>query len=367
MGQESRRRERSRFLDLIRAGATLRVFLYHATGVVWLSWIAAMPAMFVVSGALYARSLERRPWPELLPVRSRRILLPWAAWSAFVIVLYTAAGQWSRVPGWGVVGFVFPLAPARGAGSGPSDPYYWTWMTLWYVTAYLWCMLVGIPLRQAHRRAPLLTLAALAAPVLLSGVLRAPALGALTINVFFWVLGYSLADRHLDGLRGIRGVVGAAVLGGIGLAYGGAVTGFRVVITEQPFLTLTMGGALVALLLSVRPWLERVAGASVVAYPVELFKQRAMTIYLWHAASVGLVGRLIAHGRLDAANLAGRLGIAAAVTAALVLALGWIEDLAAGRPGRLWPDLSGARTDPPPVPERRQNSGQQRLGAEQHP
>jgi len=55
-------------LDGLRAIAILRVITWHASGWSWTTWIiSSVPAMFVVTGALLARSLQKAsafqaPW-----------------------------------------------------------------------------------------------------------------------------------------------------------------------------------------------------------------------------------------------------------------------------------------------------------------
>jgi len=66
-------------LDVLRAVATIRVVLYHASGDSRWSWFAAIPVMSFVGGALYAASLDRRPPLHALGQRLRRIVIPlWA-------------------------------------------------------------------------------------------------------------------------------------------------------------------------------------------------------------------------------------------------------------------------------------------------
>ena len=50
---------RDGFLDLLRAASIVRVMIWHALGYWWISWtFAAMPAVFYVSGAVLAASMQ---------------------------------------------------------------------------------------------------------------------------------------------------------------------------------------------------------------------------------------------------------------------------------------------------------------------
>jgi len=47
-------------LDALRALALVRVMIWHVFGVAAITYVAAMPAMFFVTGSLLAKSLGRR-------------------------------------------------------------------------------------------------------------------------------------------------------------------------------------------------------------------------------------------------------------------------------------------------------------------
>ena len=260
---------RERFLDALRAVATLRVVLYHATGNAHLSWFAAMPLMFFVGGALYGKSLSRSPWRPLLKKRTRRILIPWTAWVVMIALVYALTGEWRNVPWWGAIGFVFPLLPPHGPLGAAAGDLYWTWMALWYISAYLLFMVVGIPLRRLQQRAPWLTLGALLTPVLISAAVGAPSLGAPTYNLLFWVLGYCYVDGLLT-FRSRRLMVIATIgCAAIAAGYAATVSGFGLTLTESPFLSVAVGCAWVLGSLTMREPITRWARPPVAAYPVE--------------------------------------------------------------------------------------------------
>lgn len=326
-------------LDVLRAVAIARVILYHASGDPRWSWFAAIPVMFFVGGTLYAASLERRPPRQVLRQRLRRIVIPLWAWSAFVFVVYTVARAWNRVPIWGVPGFVVPISPAVGPGGtigsgGDHDPLHWTWMALWYVNAYVIFMVVGAPLRRFHRRHPSALLAILAIPVVLSGALRVDALGVLTANLLFWCLGYSYHDRRdrLPSRRSLALTSGAAAM--VGLGYAATVTGFDVTTTSSPFLNDAVGLAWICGLVALAPQIERLASWSIVSTTTGWIQRRAMTLYLWHP--LGLVLIRWGLGGPSPGTLVARTALAVTLTAAVIVVMARLEDVAARRsaPGR---------------------------------
>ncbi len=336
MGDAVKVATRDRTLDVIRAVATVRVVIFHTTGEPRWSWVAAMPLMFFVGGALFAASLDRRPARQVLPQRLKRIVIPVWVWAALVAVTITVAGAWASVPWWGIPGFLVPILPAVGAGRA-GDPLYWTWMALWYINAYIVFMLVGVPLRKLQQRAPRATLLLLFGPVLISGLAQSPAIGALTANLGFWVLGYFYHDnRHR--LPSTSKLASVAVCSAtIGLGYALVTTGTHVTVTAIPMLTATIGLAWVAAALAAGPLVHRALMLRPVDRTVEFIQQRAMTIYLWHAAAIGLAGALATRFPLVRSSMSTRVAIVFALTFLLSIGVGWVEDFAANRQMRLWP------------------------------
>jgi peptidoglycan/LPS O-acetylase OafA/YrhL len=322
-------------LDVLRAVATVRVVLYHSSGDPRWSWFAAMPAMFFVGGALYAKSLDRRPSMVVLRHRLRRILVPMWAWSAFVFLVYTVNGSWGRVPGWGIPGFILPITPPVGP-QGLHDPLHWTWMALWYLNAYIVFMIIGIPLRRLQQKHPVAIMAVLAVPIVVSGIAGPNAVAGLTSNLVFWLLGYWYHDhRHRMPSRRTLGGVGL-VATVIALGYGAAVTGQWVIVTSDPFLNAAVGVAWVALALALAPGVERVAALRPVDVVVTWIQQRALTIYLWHALATGIVIEWALHNSTFDSGWT-RVAAVFVLTFLIVLATGWIEDVAAERRAKVWP------------------------------
>ena len=87
----SRRGARETALDTLRSFATVRVMVWHAFGIAAITYlVAAMPAMFFVTGSLLAKSFERRPLRTVLHDRFIRLFVPlWTfglvAWTAMIV------------------------------------------------------------------------------------------------------------------------------------------------------------------------------------------------------------------------------------------------------------------------------------------
>ena len=86
-------RNRSRYVDTLRAVAITRVFLHHT---LWISWLAVLfPSMFVMfglAGAMTAATLERKGPATTVRSRLRRLLPPLWALAAVAIPLMLIHG-----------------------------------------------------------------------------------------------------------------------------------------------------------------------------------------------------------------------------------------------------------------------------------
>lgn len=316
---------REPYVDLLRAAAIVRVFLLHT---LWLSWLPAVfpaiPVMFALGGYLAAASLERGgPW-RTVTSRLRRLLPPLWVLAAVAVPLMLARG-WPDFRPTAVLYWLVPVAnPPSSEWGGPLA------LALWYLRAYLWLVLLTPALWWAFRRAPVVTLAALPAAATALYLAGPPAnpigdvLWSSTAYGTCWVLGFSRHTGLLFRLSWrLTGVVTAA-LAGAAMAWG-ATHRYPDVLAE-----LLWGLAFVLVLMRARPafgWWRR---TSPLARFVAFVNARAVTIYVWHLPVMFAAMGLLAYANRPAEPLI-TLAVGTPLLAGVVLAVGWIEDLAARR------------------------------------
>jgi CubicO group peptidase (beta-lactamase class C family) len=349
---------RDRFLDTIRTLALVRVTLWHAFGAPVLTYVvAAVPAMFFVTGSLLATSLDRRPWPRVLLDRGRRVLVPlWlfgaVAFAAMAVASHVAPGRSTEVPWRSVVFWVLPLGDPQGSaweGGWMSQP-------LWYVRTMFWLLLLSPALRALHRRlglwlaavpgAGLVVLEALArrnvvvdaAPELLWQV------GDVALATIFLLAGFAHRDGRFDRLGAggwLRGAAVAGVVSTIWIATQPVPLG---VVNNSHPAHLFVGAAWLCVLFAARGPVLWIGSMGPVRVAVDWMAQRTMSVYLWHSTGIIVTYQLLARSpELPyALYVPAMIGGMAAVTACLVLATGWVEDLAARRPMQLWPQVAPA-------------------------
>lgn len=348
--------DRERGLDALRTIALVRVVLWHAFGAAAITYVvAAVPAMFFVSGSLLAKSYRRRPTLTVLADRMRRILVPlWAlaavAYTAMWLAWRIAPSEATQVPWRGVALWLLPLADPGGSaweGGYLSSP-------LWYVRTMVWVLALSPLAIAALRRAPAITLGTLVAGVVALDLLnRRPSWRIDALPDLVWQAGdvvlftifLLLGVLHRDGAFGRlhrRDLVTLALV---------CAAGAQVWVLTQPVpdkvvnnshpMHLLVGAAWLFVALAAMPWLEQLAASRRSGLVIRWVSQRTMTIYLWHP--VGIVVTYIALRRAgtlppgvwSAAVIVGTI----AVTAVGVLLFGWIEDVAAGRAPRWCPSV----------------------------
>lgn len=358
---------RDKYLDLLRAIALCRVVVFHTFyQAVWLSFFPSMGVMFALAGSLMARSLDQRPAAVVLRNRARRLLLP--LWVYGVVVVgglllqgwrpASEPGGWWRLLTW-LVPIADPAAPADIGGESGLLPSNWGFQSveiLWYIRAYFWFVLLSPFLLRTFRRwpltttlAPLLLVVALTPGVVnVTGIAEGPVWDFGTYGAC-WMLGFA----HHDGL--LRRLSARTVLVcGAGLMVLGLISalahvheyGWDITVDSLAQGSWSLGACL--LLLRVSPsWAQLPPRLRFLDGAVTLINNRAVTIYLWHnfvlMLTVPLTDPLWDVPVLDSTvpwllESPGLL-LAAMVPllAVLVMAVGWVEDVAARRPPRLWP------------------------------
>ncbi|MFD7968781.1 acyltransferase family protein [Streptomyces clavifer] len=337
---------RDRSFDVLRAFALVRVVTYHTFEWPWLGFLfPSMGVMFALAGSLMARSLAR-PAAGVIRGRLRRLLIP--VW-VFGLVLGAAMLLHGWVPGPDVLYWVLPLGDPRGDAWGEQ-----AWAVLWYLRAYLWFVLLSPVLLRVFRSAPLPVLGLSLVPVVVleAGAGGVPegrlgsALGDLSVFLFCWLLGFAHREGALDRLRGARVAAAALPLMAAGAwwAVRHPVDG-SVDLDDIPLAQALWSAGFVLLLMRFRPRFDALARRPVADRIVTVFNARAVTVYLWHEvalmAAVPLIDLMwevpMLERRLPLDSPWVQFGVAWVLTAAAVLCLGWVEDVAAGRGPRLLP------------------------------
>ncbi|MHC3474203.1 acyltransferase family protein [Streptomyces sp. 7R007] len=374
---------RDRYLDLLRSLALVRVVVYHLFGWAWLTVLfPSMGVMFALAGSLMARSLNR-PAPSVIRGRVRRLLPPLWAFSAVALALMFAGG-WNPVKDpdnggtWGVVDLVNYVVPIG------APPYPWhlgsksglledTWAVqacgpLWYLRAYLWFVVASPLLLWAFRRVPWATLLAPLAltAVVGTGLVTIPGETGNAVTDFAvyggcWVLGFAHHEGMLRRVPRYLAVSCSALLMAFGLWWASGHLGpDGWDLNDIPLAQATWSFGFVVILLQYAPsWQELPGRLARWDRLVTLSNNRAVTIYLWHnmliMATVPIIDQAYnlpfmqsdrAVAALDSTYMLWMFFLVWPLIAVAILAFGWIEDIAAKRSPRLWPDGSrraGAR------------------------
>lgn len=350
---------RDRYIDSLRALALVRVVTYHLFGWFWLPILfPSMGIMFALAGSLVAASLDRetRHYSHVLLKRLRRLVPP--VWAMAIILIpamfamgWTSSGDGASGPGWSLFAFwVVPFA------APPASVAVEEWVyPLWYLTTYLWLVLLSPPLLWLFRRWPRRMLALPLMLVLLaaSGILELEGRsGDVILNVATYAACWMLGFAHHDGLlRRLRRwtvltVGGAAAAFGLWWAWAHPTPDSGANVSDIPVASAFYGLGVVLILLHFyldMSWLSRIP---VLDRLIRVINQRAMTIYLWGNVAIAAMWGLIGTweplaGYVDSSDHAiatGCILFAATwiVLGVIVLTLGWVEDVAARRrPGLL--------------------------------
>ncbi|MGW0813693.1 acyltransferase family protein [Streptomyces viridiviolaceus] len=366
---------RDRYLDLLRSLALVRVVVYHLFGWAWLTVLfPSMGVMFALAGSLMARSLNR-PAMSVIRGRVRRLLPPLWAFSAVVLALMFANG-WNPLKDpnldgtWGLASlfnYIVPIgAPPFpwhiGSKSGLLED---TWAVqaagvLWYLRAYLWFVVASPLLLWAFRRAPWPTLLAplgLTA-IVGTGLVIIPGETGNAVTDFAvygscWVLGFAHNDGMLKKIPRYVAVSGASLVMAFGLWWASnhlGPDGWD--LNDIPLAQATWSFGFVVILLQYSPsWQELPGRLAKWDRLVTLSNNRAVTIYLWHnlliMATVPIIDLAYklpfmqserAVGALDSAYTIWMFALVWPLIGLMVMAVGWVEDLAAKRKPRLWPN-----------------------------
>ncbi|MFJ3820457.1 acyltransferase family protein [Streptomyces nodosus] len=366
---------RDRYLDLLRSIALVRVVAYHLFGWAWLTVLfPSMGVMFALAGSLMARSLKR-PALSVIKSRVRRLLPPLWAFSAVVLTLLFVSG-WNPVKDpdnggtLGVVQLVNYIVPIG------APPFPWhigsphglledTWAEeaagpLWYLRAYLWFVVASPLLLWLFRRVPWATLLAPLAltAVVGTGLVTIPGETGNAVTDFAvyggcWVLGIAHQEGFLAKIPRYAAVSCATLVMAFGLWWASGHQGDEGWdLNGIPLGQACWSFGFVVILLQYSPsWQELPGRLRRWDKLVTLSNNRAVTIYLWHNMLImatfpladllydlPFMGSDAASSALDTTYSLWTFVMAWPLIGLAILAFGWVEDVAAKRSPRLWPD-----------------------------
>lgn len=304
--------------------ALLRVMLWHATGWAPVTWVvAAIPAMFAVTGSLLVRSVERRGWRAAMWHRAVRLFPPLWLYSTVVVIASRLNGSHTS-PLWT---FYLPvIEPASTLGDG------WFTTPLWYLRAYLWVLAVSPLLVWATKRFGAAVVAGGALTTVLIALRSDPhsrvasLVGDLFLYGTFTAAGMCfLARRRANRLALAATAILALAAGLLWLPGHRPADG---IINHDRVAHLIVGAFSSASLLLVPGALSRLASWRYGA----MLSRHSVTVYLWHSGVAWAVWHLqpAAWSHLVRASIT--FGATLAIVPLVVFAVGDVET----RPERWW-------------------------------
>jgi len=272
-------------LDGLRAIAILRVITWHASGWSWTTWIiSSVPAMFVVTGALLARSLQKASAFQTLWKRFKRLLLPLWFYSLTVYLL----SKHFHVRTSAVWTFFLPF-------SQPTSLIANQWFTsaMWYLRAYVWVLILSPFIYALTRKWKSI--------IPITGIIAVVVLGVWNIDTagFGWAVGdivlYSTCTaagmawlvQGRPSPRTLHFAAFAFLVGACGwLLFRQPLDG---VVNNDHVLHLLVGGFWTALLLHFPRTLSLFSTTAVSRF----LNRYPLSIYLWHSMTAWFFWQLV--------------------------------------------------------------------------
>ena len=346
-----------RFLDVLRAVAVVRVVSWHAFGAPFITYlVAAVPAMFFVTGSLLQRSFSVHGIRATVGDRLRRILVPlWVFTGVAFTVMYGAyrrnPSDITAVPWRSGLAWVLPIVDPHGSTWESG----WMSSPLWYLRTLVWLIALAPILFWAARRWPIKTLAGLGAGVIMADAIgrwdesllyttRVPWLaGGVCLYSFFFVLGHLYQEGRLAHINNETWAAGGVLAVAAAVAWTATNPIPDGVVNDSHPAHLMIGMAWLCTFLALKPLIERAAANAGVARLVQTVNRRSLTIYLWHSSAIILSYQLLwrTNARLPFGMFnAALLALTVTLTTAFVAIFGAFEDLAARRRVQSWPTVS---------------------------
>ena len=277
--------QRDAALDGLRALAILRVITWHASGWSWTTWIiSSVPAMFVVTGALLARSLQKGSAFQVLWKRFKRLLVPLWCYS---IVVY-ALSFYFQVRTSAIWTFFLPF-------NQPTSLIASQWFTsaMWYLRAYVWVLVLAPFIFALTRRWKSLIPAVGIVAVVAFGIRNNDTTG------FSWAVGDILlySTCTAAGMAWlVHGRPSARTLRYAAIAFLAATCGWLLyrqpldgVVNNDHVLHLFVGGFWTALLLHFPNTLSSFSTTSVSRF----LNKYPLSVYLWHSMAAWFFWQLV--------------------------------------------------------------------------
>ena len=348
---------RDRFLDLLRLIAVVRVVLLHTCTkppVIYLPWIQwifpGMAEVFFVSGVVTATSLRRRGGLAVVKARLRRLLPPYYAYAVVALLVMAVTDARSPLPNAtlrrnDVLSFLFPIVRPTGSVTRVI-----LWGHLWFLTTFLWVIVLAPLTFAIYKRFRLWSL--LVHTSVFAALVWCDKRGVFVVreelyNVamfgWFFQLGYAYSDATLQRLR--RGRLFAA---GVALFVMGWLVAERIepvwrkavkeMYASQSAHFLVGAAWMLGVLALQRPIGAWLAGRRLRV--LDVVTQRTYTLFVWGPAANAVA--MAASRRIGGANgnLPIYLFVSALMLTGMVLAFGWIEDLASKRSPQVFPRVA---------------------------
>lgn len=350
---------RNRYFDALRAAALARVLLLHLFGWAWLPLVfPSMGVMFALAGSLMAGSLmagsldRSQASSTVIGRRLRRLLPPlWAFGVVLVPVMFvtgwTATVDGTQSLGPSLLAWLFPIVEPPSSDLG----YQWA-LPLWYLRTYLWLMLMSPALLWLWRHWPkvMMSLPPVILLLIAGGLLRVSGpmgegLISMLTYVTCWMIGFAHHDGRLQQRR-MRSVLLTGTLlaaAGVSVAVRYPLPGYDgIAVGEIPVATalFSLGFSMVLMRLPLK--FSAVNRIPVLGALLDAINSRAITIYIWGNMAIWIALTAMDNSGIDRTVPGAWLPLTSLILTllvfgAIVLATGWVEDLAARRRPRLLP------------------------------
>ena len=284
-------------LDILRAAALVRVVLWHSSGNHALTWIAAIPVMFFVTGFLLAQAFETRSAMSVVVSRLRRLVLPLWLLGAVVTAL-TLASKKLGLSGTVSLEYLWWLFPLH-TPPGPAWAQGWITSPLWYLRTLLQITLLAPVLYIAAKKVPRTSLLVLASLVIVGELglqHRLWAVQDLVTFSLFALLGMAAHHRRAASSSWLASSLFAAVGLVVWLNFSPISSG---VINDSHTAHTLLGVLYVGVANAYMPRIASWYSNKTVRRVTDALTRRSLTIYLWHSGFLGIsylvIGRFFSH------------------------------------------------------------------------